>query len=79
MAIKHDPPTSEKTYDDDPGMKLKVAQGVVKPGKTDSMDKVKSAAMGSFDEPHHESAPQVMKNAAKTLMGHSAAGIRKVV
>ena len=74
--VKHDPPTSEKIYDDSPASKLKIAQGPVSPGKG-AMGPVAAASAGS-DEPMHDRAPTVMKKAAMHLMGHSKGGIHKV-
>ena len=74
--VKHDPPTSEKVYDDNPSMELKKAQGPVSPGKG-NMGAVSAASAGS-DEPMHDAAPTVMKKATSHLKSHSAGGIHKV-
>jgi hypothetical protein len=74
--VKHDPPTSEKTYDDNPSAELKKAQGPVSPGKG-NMGTVAAASAGA-DEPMHDRAPTVMKKAAMHLKSHSAGGIYKV-
>ena len=82
MPLKHDPPSSEKSYDDSPGDKLRASQDRVSPGKTDSMGTVKEtagAAKTQYDEPNHESAPEVMRRATAHLKYHSHGGIHKVV
>jgi hypothetical protein len=74
--VKHDPPTSEKAYDDSPDKELVKAQGPVSPGKG-NMGTVAAASAGA-DEPMHDRAPSVMKKAAMHLKSHSAGGIHKV-
>lgn len=77
--VKYDPPTSEKAYDGNPSAKLKVSQGAVSPGTTDSMGKVKAVAHGAGDEPGHESAKGVLSKSKKHLEFHDHAGIHRVV
>jgi len=78
-SLKHDPPTSEKAYDDAPASKLKAAQGPVAPGKTSNMATVARVADGVGDEPMHDRASDVLRRGAKHLASHSHDGIHKVV
>lgn len=81
MALRHDPPTSEKDYDDAPANELRKAQGKVSPGKTTGMGTV-AAVAGSAktksDEPLHDRASNVMSKASSHLAYHSHGGIHSV-
>jgi hypothetical protein len=77
--VMRGPPTSEKSYDDDPASKLKAAQGPVAPGKSVSQPDVSAVAAGLGNEPSHESAKGVFTKASKHLAYHSHNGIHKVV